>query len=119
MANRTLKEDLLVGGLDDWADAGWVLQTVRRAGLTDHADLRRLAIGLIAELITEHLVVPGDISVGDHVPWQCSEGEAIERIVREWLDEWGEDVPTPGAIVWLDNTPAGDETARTVLRREG
>jgi hypothetical protein len=119
MTDRTLKEDLLVGGLTDWADAGWVLQAVRPSGLTDSSELRTLAIGLIAELITERLVLAGSIVGGVHVPWTCSPGEAIERITREWLEEWGDEAPTPGAIVWLDSTPSGDEIGRAVLRREG
>lgn len=118
MKKTTLKEELLISGLDDWSYAGWVLQTVRLSGLADYAALRALSIGLIAELITEGLVVPGEIDNKDHVPWRCTNGEAIERITAEWLKEWADESPTPGAIVWLDNTPAGDEIARAALDRE-
>jgi hypothetical protein len=115
---RTPKEDLLVGGLDDWADAGWALQSARLMGETDPVALRDHTLALIAEVLENGLMVAGDIVAGEHVPWHGSEEEAAERIAGEWLDEWGDGVPTPGSIVWLNNTPAGDEIARAVLARE-
>ncbi len=115
---RTPKEDLLVGGLQDWADAGWALQSARLSGATDPVQLRNLTLGLIAEVLRDGLMVAGDIVAGEHVPWHGSAEAAAARICREWLDEWGKDVPTPGAIVWLCNTPAGDVIARAVLAGE-
>jgi hypothetical protein len=117
-AERTPKEDLLVGGLDDWADAGWVLQSVRLSGEKEPAAVRDLTLNLIAEVLRDGLMVAGDVVAGEHVPWHGSAGEVAERISREWLDEWGDDVPTPGSIVWLNNTPSGDALARAVLARE-
>jgi len=118
MDNRTPKEDVLVGGLDDWAYAGWVYGSTRLAGITDSEQRRGLAIGLIAELLVEGLMVAGDVDDQGHHPWPHPTGDAIERITREWLTEWPNDVPAPGAIVWLANTPAGNEIARRVLARE-
>ena len=116
--NRSPKEDALVGGLDDWADAGWIYGSTRLAGVTDPELRRILAIELIAELLIEGLMVPGDVDDNGHHPWLGSTTDAIERITREWLSEWPDDIPTPGAIVWLANTPRGDEIARQVLARE-
>lgn len=118
MEDRTPREDVLVGGLDDWADAGWVYSSTRLAGVVDAESRRILTIGLIAELIVEGLMIPGDVDEQGHHPWMLSRGEAIERIAREWLSEWREEIPTPGAIVWLDNTETGDAIARSVLARE-
>ncbi|MGL5861543.1 MAG: hypothetical protein ACRCY9_09855, partial [Phycicoccus sp.] len=117
-AERTPKEDLLVGGLDDWADAGWALQAARLSGETEAVALRDVTLDLIAEVLREGLMVAGDVVAGGHVPWHGSAEEVAERISREWLDEWGVEVPTPGSIMWLDNTPAGDEIAHAVLARE-
>ena len=118
MENRTPKEDLLVEGLADWVDAGWALGCTDLAGVADLSVRRALAIGIIAEVIVEGLMVPGDADEQGHHPWPHSAGEAVERIVREWLAEWPDDVPTPGAVVWLANTVAGDEIGRRVLARE-
>ena len=84
-SQRTPKEDLLVGGLDDWADAGWALQSARLSGATDPVALRDLTLSLIAEVLREGLMVPGDIVGGDHVPWHGSAQETAERITREWV----------------------------------
>lgn len=117
MTGRSLKDDVLIGGLDDWADAGWVMQTVRQSGLLDPEELRSLAIGVITELLVEGLVLAGEITEGAHEPWQCTQGEAVVRITREWL-RWGSEVPTPASIVWLANSDAGDAAARTALAKE-
>lgn len=118
MADRTPMEDVLVGALDDWAYASWVYGSTRLAGLTDPEQRRTQALGLIAELLVERLMVPGDVDEQGHHPWPCSPGEAVERITREWLTDWRDDVPTPGAIVWLALTPAGRDVAQSILERE-
>lgn len=116
---RTPKEDLLIGGLDDWAYAGWVVQSARLSGETDPTALRDLALGLIGEVLRDGLMVAGDLLDGEHVPWFGDPDRWLERIRQEWLDEWVDEVPLPGAIVWLSNTSAGDKLARDVLAREG
>ena len=118
MEKRTPKEDVLVGGLDDWAYAAWVYGSTRLAGLTDSEQRRTYSLGLIAELLVEGLMVPGDVDDHGHHAWPCSAGEAVERIVREWLTDWPQEVPTPGAIVWRANTESGDEVAKRVLAQE-
>lgn len=117
-ARRTPKEDLLVGGLDDWADAGWALQSVRLSGIADRAALRDLTLALIEEVLCEGLMVAGDIVGDQHVPWHGTPTDWAQRVRDEWLAEWGDQAPTPGAIVWLNNTTAGDAVARSVLARE-
>jgi hypothetical protein len=107
-----------VGGLDDWQYVSWIYGSTRLAGLRESASRRTFALGLIAELLVEGLMVAGDVDEQGHHPWPCSPGEAIERIAREWLTEWGDELPTPGAIAWFANTPRGNEIAQTVLRRE-
>ncbi|GAB3610302.1 hypothetical protein GCM10027414_24280 [Humibacter ginsengiterrae] len=116
MAGRTPKEDVLIGGLEDWIYASWVSNSIWDLVASQYR--RTLTIGLIAELLVEGLMVAGDVDDQGHHPWACSIGEAIERIALEWLTEWRDEIPTPGAVVWLANTPAGDAIARNALRRE-
>lgn len=118
MSDRTPREDLLVGGLDDWADAGWALQSARLSGATDPVELRDYTIELIADVLGERLMLAGDIVGGEHIAWHGTPDDWARRIRDEWIAEWGEAVPSPGAIVWLCNTDAGDEVARAVLARE-
>jgi len=115
---RTPREDLLIGGLNDWADAGWALQSSRLSGATSTTVLRDATLTLIDEVLREGLMVAGDLVGSEHVPWHGKPEEWVRRIRQEWLDEWGDEVPTPGAIVWLCNTAAGDALARDVLARE-
>jgi hypothetical protein len=70
-------------------------------------------------VIVEGLMIAGDVDEQGHHPWPLSVGDAIERITREWLTDWPDEVPPPGVIVWLANTAKGDEFARRVLAREG
>ncbi len=118
MNSRTPREDLLIGGLDDWADAGWALQSARLSGTTKLTELRDATLALIDEVLREGLMVAGDLVGSEHVPWHGEPEEWVERIRQEWLGEWCDEVPTPGAIVWLRNTAAGDALARDVLDRE-
>lgn len=114
--DRTLLEDLLASGVDDWVYAAEVYGIAARSGLTGE-NLRMLAVGLIAEALAEGLVVPGEYDGDGHRPWDCTTGEAIVRIAQEWRP-WGGEPPTPGAIVWLDLTAAGRAIGEAVLERE-
>jgi hypothetical protein len=118
MDDRTPKEDLLVGGLYEPAYASWVCASASLAGIHNRTQLRTFSIGLIAEVLVEGLMIAGDYDRDGHHPWRHSPGEAIERITREWLTEWRDDTPPPGAIVWLANTEEGNRIGRTVLARE-
>ena len=118
MSSRTPREDLLIGGLVDWADAGWALESSRLSGAKSTTVLRDATLALIDEVLREGLMVAGDVMGSEHVLWHGEPEEWVRRIRQEWLDEWGDDVPTPGAIVWLCNTPAGDALACDVLARE-
>lgn len=39
MESRSLAEDVLVGGLDDWAYAGWIYGSTRFTGIVDPQQL--------------------------------------------------------------------------------
>jgi hypothetical protein len=114
---RSLLEDLLARGVDDWVYEAEVYDIARRSGLGSADGLRQLSVGLITEALVRGFAVAGAYDGTGHQPWDCSVGEAVERIAAEWL-KWGSEVPTPGAIVWLDVTPAGLEVGEAVLARE-
>lgn len=115
---RTLAEDLLARAAEDWVSAAEVIDLVRRSGITDPLTLRDLAVGLIARLLAEGMVVAGDIEGIGYSPWPLSPAEAILRVASEWAAE-ADPFVMPGSIVWLDTTARGQAIAESVWRREG
>lgn len=63
-------------------------------------------IGLGAEVLTEDLLVAGDVDREGHRSWPCTTGEAVERITQAWLTNRKTEIPPPGALVW-PGTPEG------------
>jgi len=118
--SRTAKGEILVEGLADWVYVSWALQAVKSHSEPgdDCASWRERTILLIRELLEEGLVEIGDVRNGVHIPWRSSVHASLERVRREWVAEWGDTVPTPGAIGWLCNTPAGDALARAILAQD-
>ena len=115
--SRTFVEDVLARGVDDWVYAAEVLGVVERSGVTDRSQLRQLALGVISEVLVGGFAVAGEVDGERHRPWECSVGDAIARIVEEW-GQWGDEAPTPGAVVWLDATLSGVAVGQAVLDRE-
>lgn len=115
-ATRTLDEDLLARAAEDWVHPSELLDVVRRSGLSDLSTLRDLAVGLLARLLVEGLVVVGD--VGDsHVPWDGTPGEVLQRVVHEWSERVDPAV-APGELFWVDTTAAGQQVGESVWARE-
>lgn len=110
-------EDLLANGIDDLVYEAWVYTITGRSGLTDPTSRRQLAIGMIAEVLASGLMVAGEFDGAKHQQWEVSTGAEIMRITEDWL-RWGDQVPTPGSVVWLALTPAGREVGEAVLARE-
>lgn len=115
--NRSLVEELLVAGIEDWIYAAIVYDVAYDAASTPEAR-RILAVGMVCEVLAEGYFVPGKYVAGiGHVPWDCKIEEALCRVVVDW-HEWGDGLPTPGAIVWLDLTKKGKSVALQILERE-
>lgn len=115
--DRTLIEDLLANGVDDWVYAAWVQGVAQRSGLTDSAMIRQLSIGVIAEVLVAGLMVAGDVIDGKHHTWNSTPADSLRRITAEWTAV-GEVQLYPGQIVWLCNTAEGNERGQAVLDRE-
>jgi hypothetical protein len=113
---RSPIEDLLVAGLDDWLDTGWMVTPIWDS--TPPPNRKATAVGLIAELLIDELMVAGALTDRGFEPWECSPGDSLSRITREWLDVWRDVLPTPGAIAWFAITKKGTQLAQAVLARE-
>lgn len=117
---RTFDEDILARAAEDWVTPGEVYWSANSAsGLVDSGLLRDLSIGLLARLILQGLVVPGDLKTEGFSPWKMSAGAAISRIAREWLAFDEPSAVYPGAVFWLQATPTGVEIGESVWEREG
>jgi hypothetical protein len=112
----SLKEQVLVRGLDDWVYAADVYGIAAGSGLAEPSAIRELSLGLTSEILVEGLMVAGEVDGTGHRPWEMSTGDAIVRITEDWL-EWTEQL-TPGAVVWLDLTETGRALAKDALRRQ-
>lgn len=105
-----LARDILQAGLDDWVPLAAIDGLARRAAARPGADAVDLGVAAIRELVERDLAVVGEVSDGGFFQWPESLELSLDRIATAWRSlpsaEWG-------FICWLDNTPAGDELART------
>jgi len=111
---RGLVEDVLARAVDDWVHVADFVSVAKRSRLADSESIRDLALGLIAEVLGQELMVAGTVDDGGFHPWP--EEDPIRRIVKSW--EMNDLSPTPGAVAWFDLTPKGEEIGRGVLARE-
>ncbi len=115
--DRTFMEDLLARSVQDRVHAAEVIGSLRYFMDVDAEASRDLSIGVIARLLVQGLMVPGDVDRSGFVAWDCSIGEAIVRIAADWTsrdDPW----VFPGEVVWLNATPAGLAIGEGVLARD-
>lgn len=111
--NWSAEERLLVIGLDDILSAAEIIQVARTAG-DEPADVSlSRALAVTSRLIESGLAVAGN-APAEFVAWECSPGEAIERIRSDWTAH-ADPFVGPGEVVWLDLTPAGEAAARALL----
>jgi hypothetical protein len=59
--SRTIEEDLLARAAEDWVHPAELLGVVRRKGIEDPELQRDLAVGLVARLLAQGLIVVGDV----------------------------------------------------------
>jgi hypothetical protein len=116
-APRSLVEDLVARGVDDWVYAAEILDIASRCELDALDDRRAVAIGLVAEVLIGGLMEAGTVSKDGFTAWACSPADAVARVAREWLSR-AHPLVMPGEIVWLNTTPRGRELGEAVLRRE-
>jgi len=116
--DRTLIEDLVANGVDDWVYEALVCGNIARRVVSLPVERRAVALGLIAEVLFTGLMVAGETPKGrGFVPWESGPLESLARIARAWMPREDPDVG-PGEIVWLRNTAKGNTLGREVLKRE-
>lgn len=114
---RTLVEDLVARGVDDWIYDAELLDIAACAGAHEPLDRRAVAIGLAAEVLIGGLMEAGTVTGTAFTPWMCSSVEAVARIADDWLSR-SDPLVMPGEIMWLSNTARGAALGESVLARE-
>lgn len=74
-------------------------------------DLRSSVLGHLETIFTEGLMVVGSLGNNRHEPWDCTDGEALERISGQWPTEATMNFGALQSLGWLVNTVKGDRTA--------
>ena len=82
MGEFSVVDRLLVEGLVDWLDPGWVRTEASDSGVHLDEDLRAMTLGAIAALLLGGPAEAGDIKDEGFVAWDCGPGADLERIAR-------------------------------------
>jgi hypothetical protein len=115
---RTLIEDVVANGVDDWVGVDEIWGNIARRVVEDAFDRRALALGLITVVVLEGLMEAGTTppNSGGFVPWDCSPAEAVNRIATEWLSLADPDI-RPGDICWLRTLSSPSLTVENRIAR--
>ncbi|WP_344255411.1 hypothetical protein [Terrabacter carboxydivorans] len=111
-------EDLLMGTIYDWIDLGLVRSHVREEMGVEDPELHVTAMEVVAQLIREGFVAAGDVDRDGFHAWDCTRGEAISRIDREWRAEPDPEL-WPFQVAALAPTQQGLAVIEAVTSREG
>jgi hypothetical protein len=110
----TLVQDrVLMAGADDWVMVAEVEYEVRlMSGRMTREQARRLALGVIGDVVTIGLMEIGDLTGPGFRPWPLPHAAALDRLEREWtpnVDLFG--------FVWLGLTADGQRAADDAKQR--
>ena len=99
----------LDAGLDDWVMLHTVVWLGRDTAAVAAANSPDVVGALVARLVTDGLMVPGEIGESGFEAWQVPADAAIQRVLEQCEAlEWNP--LTDGC--WFANTPRGDELAQ-------
>lgn len=119
---RTVVQELLIEGLVDYLDPGWIHSACVDANPLSSLDsIRHEAWGVVTELLFGGMVTLGSIDRdGVFVEHTQALGEQLETFCAAWMRRWGDEAPDAGdpIIGVFRNTARGDESARSTLAAE-
>jgi len=102
---------ILLRGQDDWVSLAEARFLVSLAEPGPPDAVREATLRAITLLVDHDLARLGELNPRFE-PWPLSKSEGLERVRRDWWDPERDLVP--GNVVWIDNTPAGDDIARSL-----
>ncbi|MEO7296861.1 MAG: hypothetical protein ABIZ57_12055 [Candidatus Limnocylindria bacterium] len=86
MTTEEMVADLLIRGADDWvcmSEVAWVAKSI--GGAASAAEIQSESLGLIAVVIEEGLMVPGDVTADGFQAWEVSSVDALRVIEHAWM----------------------------------
>lgn len=101
---------LLAEGLVDYPNESYVLTVAGTLGGRAH-EAKPAALELIRRMLESGDFVAGDLTGTGFERWPGAVSDWMRRIHEDWATR-GEEVPTPGSIVWFDMTETGQAAAR-------
>lgn len=108
-------DELVIRATEDWVQPADVFDVARFAGDRDEDAYVETAVLLVAELLSQGLVVAGDVDASGFRPWALTVEESIGRIGATWRSDHD---AAPGSFgVWLAATPAGLARGEDALSR--
>ena len=115
---RSVIEKLLVYTIYDWIDLGFLRSVVREMTGAEPTQLHAAVMAVLDQLVGEGLVAAGDLTEAGFRAWDCTRGEAVARIDREWRAE-PDPALHPFQVAALAPTRAGVDVIASVMSREG
>jgi hypothetical protein len=105
---------LVIRGLDDWLQSADFFDVARHAHPSTEEEYRSTAVTLAKRLLVDGLAVAGDLSGGEHLPWDGSVDEQLSRLSNLWMDP---DADPRFAFVWFELTASGMNAAEEALEQ--
>ncbi len=114
---NTVRNDLLMEGLDDWVEFYSVHWLVKQAN--PEAPIQEIqgeVLNVISDLVSSGLYQIGSVGRGDagFIPWEIPLDQAIDRIRAEYVGHY-EETGHWDYCAWLNLTDEGKKVAEALL----
>ncbi|MEV7028866.1 hypothetical protein AB0N99_01415 [Streptomyces sp. NPDC093272] len=111
MIESRVFSDVLIEGLDDWVPIDqliWAAREEKQGPLW-----RAFFVELLHFLLESNLVQVGELAAEGFSPWRGGADEVVQLVLDD-LERFSWD-PKLGSRVWIANTAAGNEAARSLI----
>ncbi len=107
-------DQVLCENLQDFMSLGMFSHLISVSTETRGTQLQRVVLDYLRYVLSEELMVVGNVQHLSLIPWPCSADQAVERI-RTLMDaQASTDYQDLSDLCWLKNTPLGDHRAKTL-----
>ena len=115
MTHAEQVDELAARSTEDWLQPADVFDVARFAGDSDEDAYVERAILLVRDLLSDGLVVAGDVGAEGFKPWGLTVDQSVSQISDSWRSDH-DSAPTSFAV-WLAATEAGLARGEQALLR--